>query len=130
MKSEELMIDYHLKYYHTHSMSEHNINNFSFVDLYKFLHLGYTYVKNQENKSYKIVKDLPKQLPNHDYININHHVFLSYEEMNMIASLNYEEEICFKKEEELMMFCIYKHPERMIPHYTSEILKLNYNESE
>lgn len=43
------MIEYHLKYYHTDSGTEHNIENFSFNDLYKFLHLGFIFVKNREN---------------------------------------------------------------------------------
>ena len=61
------MIEYHLKYYHTHSGSEHNIENFSFGDLYKFLHLGYTYVKNRENHetSLKIMKNHAKIVNNH-----------------------------------------------------------------
>ena len=47
------MIEYHLKYYHTDSGSEHNIENFSFNDLYKFLHLGFTFIKLHESYGYQ-----------------------------------------------------------------------------
>ena len=86
------MIEYHLKYYHTHSGSEHNIENFSFGDLYKFLHLGYTYVRNRENHVWQILKEMPKKLPDnngysYEVLNSNNHIFLSSEEINKIATL-------------------------------------------
>ena len=127
------MIEYHLKYYHTHSRSEHNIHNFSFGDLYKFLHLGYTFIKNREDQSYQILNKLPKKLPDnngysYDCINTNNHIFLSSEEMNKIATLNYGRELSFRKEEELMEFCVYRYYKHMFNHYTSEILELNHKE--
>ena len=57
------MIEYHLNYYHTDSGTEHNIELFSFNDLYKFLHLGFIFVKNRENYFWQVVKTIPKQLP-------------------------------------------------------------------
>jgi len=125
------MIEYHLKYYHTHSGSEHNIENFSFGDLYKFLHLGYTYVKNRENHVWQILKEMPKKLPDnngysYDVLNSNNHIFLSSEEINKIATLNYGKEICFRKEKELMEFCVYKHMKHMVDFHTHNILKRHY----
>jgi len=125
------MIEYHLKYYHTHSGSEHNIENFSFGDLYKFLHLGYTYVKNRENHVWQILKEMPKKLPDnngysYDVLNSNNHIFLSSEEINKIATLNYGKEISFRKEKELMEFCVYKHMKHMVDFHTHNILKRHY----
>ena len=125
------MIEYHLKYYHTHSGSEHNIENFSFGDLYKFLHLGYTYVKNRENHVWQILEEMPKKLPDnngysYDVLNSNNHIFLSSEEINKIATLNYGKEISFRKEKELMEFCVYKHMKHMVDFHTHNILKRHY----
>ena len=122
------MIEYHLKYYHTHSGSEHNIENFSFGDLYKFLHLGYTYVRNRENHVWQILKEMPKKLPDnngysYEVLNSNNHIFLSSEEINKIATLNDGKEISFRKEKELMEFCVYKHMKHMVEFYTHNILK-------
>ena len=127
------MIEYHLKYYHTHSRSEHNINYFSFGDLYKLLHLGYTFIRNREDQSYQILNKLPKKLPDnngysYDCINTNNHIFLSSEEMNKIATLYYGRELSFRKEKELMEFCVYRYYKHMFNHYTSEILQLNHKE--
>tara|TARA_R100000664_G_C2693224_1_gene96491 strand:+ start:65 stop:451 length:387 start_codon:yes stop_codon:yes gene_type:complete len=125
------MIEYHLKYYHTHSGSEHNIENFSFGDLYKFLHLGYTYVRNRENHVWQILKEMPKKLPDnngysYEVLNSNNHIFLSSEEINKIATLNYGKEISFRKEKELMEFCVYKHMKHMVEFHTHNILKRHY----
>ncbi len=122
------MIEYHLKYYHTHSGSEHNIENFSFGDLYKFLHLGYTYVRNRENHVWQILKEMPKKLPDnngysYEVLNSNNHIFLSSEEINKIATLNDGKEISFRKEKELMEFCVYKHMKHMVEFHTHNILK-------
>ena len=125
------MIEYHLKYYHTDSGTEHNIENFSFNDLYKFLHLGFIFVKNRENHFWQVVKTIPKQLPDnngysYDILNSNNHIFLSSEEMNKIATLNYGKELSFRKEKELMEFCVYRHMRHMVEFHTCEILKRNF----
>ena len=125
------MIEYHLKYYHTDSGSEHNIENFSFNDLYKFLHLGFNFIKNRENHFWQVVKTIPKQLPDnngysYDVLNSNNHIFLSSEEMNKIATLNYGRELSFRKEKELMEFCVYRHMRHMVEFHTNEILERNF----
>ena len=123
------MIEYHLKYYHTHSRSEHNINYFSFGDLYRFLHLSYIYVKHQENKTYEVLEKLPKYLMYYDYIHSNRKPFLSSKEIDKIAVLDYDKEIRFKKEKFLMEFCVYRIPKRMIGYYTFDNMQLNDHET-
>ena len=71
---------------------------------------------------------MPKKLPDnngysYEVLNSNNHIFLSSEEINKIATLNDGKEISFRKEKELMEFCVYKHMKHMVEFHTHNILK-------
>lgn len=123
------MIEYELISYRPSGTDDY-INRFSFDDLYKFLHLGYCYIKNREDGSYQVVKKFPKKFPDnnghsYDWWNKNNFIFLSIDDMNKIVQLDYGESIRFQCKTDQIDFYIYKPVKHMCNYYTFDHIKLH-----